>query len=128
MNAPTLTQTRLANGIWEGTLTGTTGAAPKVEALYQNMPLDGVELTPLPGKMGDFLVRVPIPATVLSEGVQTILLRLGDGVLAQVTIVAGTPLEDDLRAEIGLLRAELDLLKRAFRRHCAETAGEDQIS
>jgi hypothetical protein len=33
------------------------------------------------------------------------------------------PLEEDIRAEVSLLRAELDLLKRAFRRHCAETAG-----
>jgi hypothetical protein len=26
-----------------------------------------------------------------------------------------------LRAEVDLLRAELDMLKRAFRRHCVET-------
>jgi hypothetical protein len=32
-------------------------------------------------------------------------------------------MEDDLRAEVDLLRAELDMLKRAFRRHCLETAG-----
>jgi hypothetical protein len=31
-------------------------------------------------------------------------------------------MEDDLRAEVDLLRAELDMLKRAFRRHCLETA------
>jgi hypothetical protein len=32
-------------------------------------------------------------------------------------------MEDDLRAEVDLLRAELDMLKRAFRRHCLETMG-----
>ena len=28
----------------------------------------------------------------------------------------------DLRAEMDLMRAELDMLKRAFRRHCVETS------
>ena len=38
-------------------------------------------------------------------------------------LVAGEALAHDLRAEIDLLRAELDMLKRAFRRHCLETGG-----
>ena len=40
---------------------------------------------------------------------------------ATVSLVAGEALAGDLRAEIDLLRAELDMLKRAFRRHCLET-------
>ena len=40
--------------------------------------------------------------------------------LAHETIFAGELVEDDIRAEVSLLRAELDLLKRAFRRHCSE--------
>ena len=123
MKAPTLTQTRFVNGMWEGVLAGTTDPAPVVDALHLDVALGGVEVIPLPGKSGSFSVRVPIPAKVLGEGVQTILLRFGGEALAHVTIVAGLPLEDDLRAEISLLRAELDLLKRAFRRHCAETVG-----
>ena len=43
--------------------------------------------------------------------------------LAHFTIITGVPMEDDLRAEVDLLRAELDMLKRAFRRHCVETLG-----
>lgn len=128
MKAPTLTQTRFANGIWEGTLSGTSGPLPIVEALHRTTALARVEVVPLPGKQGGFAVRVPIPATVLSEGVQTILLRLDGDVLAQVTIVAGVPLEEDVRAEISLLRAELELLKRSFRRHVTETEGKGQIS
>jgi hypothetical protein len=123
MKAPTLTQTRLANGIWEGSLGGVTGPAPMIEALHQDKSLDGVEVIPLSGARGGYTVRVPIPAAVLSEGVQTILLRLGGEVLANVTVLAGVPLDEDLRAEIGLLRAELDLMKRAFRRHVAQTSG-----
>lgn len=122
MTEMTLTQTRIANGVWEGVLSGV-GDPPMIEALHQGQALDGVEVTAVPGKAGRHAVRVPIPAGILSEGVQTVLLQSGGAVLAQFTIIAGVPLEEDLRAEISLLRAELDLLKRAFRRHCAETAG-----
>jgi hypothetical protein len=42
-------------------------------------------------------------------------------VLEKFTLIAGDVLGDDIRAEVDLLRAELDMLKRAFRRHCVET-------
>jgi len=118
----TLTATRIAAGVWEGVLAGATGTVSVVEALHQEKALDGVEVAPLPGKPGQYVVKVPIPAAALNEGVQTFLLRVDGEVLAHFTVIAGVPLEEDLRAEISLLRAELDLLKRAFRRHCAETA------
>lgn len=121
MTEITLTQTHIAGGAWEGELAGVAGDAPAVEAWHQDRTLDGVEVTPLPGKPGRFSVRLAIPTTVLAEGVQTVLLRVGGEVLAQFTIIAGVPMEEDLRAEISLLRAELDLLKRSFRRHCTET-------
>ena len=92
-----LTQTRIRGGVWEGVLTGAGGAPPKL--------------------------KVPIPAEVLSEGVQTLLVRHGSETLAHFTIITGVAMEDDVRAEIDLLRAELDMLKRAFRRHCLETMG-----
>lgn len=117
----TLTQTRITGGIWEGLLTGVEGPAPALAARHEATDLPGVELQPVPGKVGNFAVRVPIPASVLSEGVQTILLHLDGEVLERFTLIAGVPLEDDLRAEISLLRAELDLLKRSFQRHCRET-------
>lgn len=119
--AMTLTEIRIAEGWWEGVLSGA-GNDPEVEAWHRDRRLDGVEVKILPGKSGQHAVRVPIAGSILNEGVQTVLLRVGGEVLASFTIVAGVPLEEDLRAEISLLRAELDLLKRAFRRHCAETA------
>lgn len=119
--APTLTATRIAEGWWEGELSGA-DSAPPVEAWHLDRRIDGIEVATLAGRSGLHSVRVPIAASVLSEGVQTVLIKLGDDILASFTIVAGAPLEEDLRAEISLLRAELDLLKRAFRRHCAETA------
>ncbi|MDM7932612.1 hypothetical protein [Tabrizicola sp.] len=116
----TLIQTRIAGGVWEGLLAGAEGNAPALEARHQDRALDGVELVAIAGKPGSFAVRVPIPASVLCEGVQTVLLHVGGKFLGQFTVISGVPLEEDLRAEISLLRAELDLLKRAFQRHCAE--------
>lgn len=118
-----LVQTRIRAGVWEGVLTGAGAAAPVLEVLHLERRLPGVIVAAVPGREGDFQVRVPIPSDVLSEGVQTFLIRRGEETLAHFTIITGVAMEDDLRAEIDLLRAELDMLKRAFRRHCVETAG-----
>jgi hypothetical protein len=117
----TLTTTRILAGVWEGVLTGTERDAPALEARHQDRVLEGLTVTPIPGKPGRFALRLPIPPSVISEGVQTVLFCADGATLAQFTLVAGVPLEEDLRVEISLLRAELELLKRAFRRHCAET-------
>lgn len=119
-----LTKTKVRAGVWEGVLAGLSSSAqPKLEVLHLDRPLPGVTLQPVPGREMDHSVRVPIPAALLNEGVQTFLMRLqgSDEVLAHFTIITGAAMEDDLRAEIDLLRAELDMLKRAFRRHCLET-------
>jgi hypothetical protein len=73
-----------------------------------------------------FLVSYALPPEVLSDGVQIIVLRSAVDAtpLDVIAILAGEPLEQDLRAEIALMRVELDMFKRAFRRHCVET-GED---
>ncbi|WP_310795043.1 hypothetical protein [Neotabrizicola shimadae] len=99
--------------------------APPLEVRHLEQVLPGMTVTEVPGRAGNWLVRVPIPPEVLSEGVQTFIIREQgkDETLAHFTVVTGVALEDDLRAEIDLLRAELDLLKRAFRRHCVETMG-----
>lgn len=114
-----LEQGRIAGGVWAAVLTAT-GDAPVVEALHGGRVIEGVEVRPDPGAAGRFTVVVPIPVWALNEGVQTFLVRSQGETLAQFTLVAGEPLEGDLRAEISLLRAELDLLKRAFQRHVRE--------
>ncbi len=116
----TLTATRIVAGVWEGVLAGVT-ADPVLEVLHEGTALDGVQVAALPGETGRFAVRVPIPLALLNDGVQTFLIRSGAEVLARFTVIMGVPMEDDVRAEIDLLRAELDLLKRAFRRHCVDT-------
>ena len=117
-----LTKTRIRAGHWEGILSGAEGT-PDLEVVLLDEVLKGVTVTPVPDRSGDFAVRVPVPAEVLNEGVQTFLIRQKGGeTLAHFTIITGVAMEDDLRAEVDLLRAELDMLKRAFRRHCVETA------
>jgi hypothetical protein len=119
----TLTKTRIRAGVWEGVLSGSP-SQPVLDVLHLEQPLDGFTITAVPDREGDWLVRVPIPVEVLSEGVQTFIIRnrASGEKLQHFTVITGVAMEDDMRAEVDLLRAELDMLKRAFRRHCLETA------
>lgn len=120
-----LTGARISAGRWQAELAVPPDeAAPSIEVWHLETRLDGVEVG-APVAPGRFPVSVPIPAGLLSDGVQTFLVREGatGATLGHFTIVTGVPLEGDLRAEIDLLRAELDLLKKAFRRHCVESGG-----
>lgn len=108
---------RISAGVWEAVWTG--AEAPQMQVVHLERDLAGLGIEPLePGK---WKLRLPIPAELLSDGVQTFLVQQAGETVERFTIVTGSPLEEDLRAEIDLLRAELDLLKRAFRRHCVET-------
>jgi len=119
-----LTKTRIRAGVWEGVLSGG-DVLPRLEVLLLERPISGVVVEPVIGRAGEWAVRVPIPADVLTEGVQTFVIRETGGgeTLAHFTIITGVAMEDDMRAEVDLLRQELDMLKRAFRRHCLETMG-----
>ena len=99
--------------------------APQREVLLLERPMAGVTVEAVAGRSGEWAVRVPIPADVLTDGVQTFLIREAgsEETLAHFTIITGVAMEDDMRAEVDLLRQELDMLKRAFRRHCLETMG-----
>ena len=124
MSAYSLTKTRFKEGVWEGLLTaGTSGApTPEITVDFDGRPVRGVTVTETdaPGRWG---LAVPVPQEAICDGVQTFAIReaASDEVLGSFTLIAGEALGDDLRAEVSLLRAELDMLKRAFRRHCLET-------
>lgn len=120
----TLTKTRIRAGVWEGVVSGA-AATPALAVRHLEKPVDGVTITAVTDRAGEWLVQVPIPPELLSEGVQTFLITdaaTGER-LQHFTVITGVAMEDDLRAEVDLLRAELDMLKRAFRRHCLETVG-----
>lgn len=120
----TLTKTRLFEGVWEGVLhAGSEGSGtPVVEVIHLEKPLAGVQITENQNE-GHWIVRVPIPVEMICDGVQVFLINdvVSGETLDSFTLLAGEALGDDYRAEMELLREELDMLKRAFRRHCLET-------
>jgi len=125
MSDLSLVKTRIQAGIWEGVLTGgpDAGEAPEIEVLHLEQPIKSVALSADGEIPGTWNVKIAIPPDLLSDGVQTfVICDAEDGEkLGSFSVLTGEPLEDDIRGELDLLRAELDMLKRAFRRHCLET-------
>lgn len=120
-----LTRQFIKAGAYQGVLTarGRVAAEPVLELRLLDLSLGVVSVSPASNTANTWDVEAPIPSSALNDGVQTFVIRdaqSGD-TLDSFAIIAGTPLEDDLRSEIALLRGELDMLKRAFRNHCAET-------
>ncbi len=115
-----LANAKIKTGIWHGLLTGGSGV-PQVEVLHLDNPVPDVAVTETDK---GWLVQVPIPAKAITDGVQVFVLsdKTSGHTICDFTLIAGEALGDDIRAEVELLRAELDMLKRAFRRHCVETA------
>lgn len=122
--AEALVRISLQAGRYEGILTG--AGQTEIEALHKGRIVAVAQVTAHPTEAGALQVGFDLPGDVLSDGVQVIGLRstaTGD-VLDRITLMAGTALDEDIRGEVALLRDELEMLKRAFRRHCTET-GQD---
>lgn len=124
MSAFQLSKTRLFEGVWEGVLSAVDeiDQRPDIGVTHLEKPLGSIRVTET-GNEGEWAVYVPIPVELIGDGAQTFLIFDKDTgeTLDSFTIIAGDAVTDDIRAEVALLRAELDLLKRAFRRHCVET-------
>jgi len=124
MSDYSVTKTRIFAGTWEGVVACESDPElkPEIDVSHLGRTVD-IELTTSLDQKGIWVLRVPVEPKYLSDGVQVFLIsdRITGEKLDSFTIVTGEPLEDDIRAETELLRAELDVLKRAFRRHCLET-------
>ena len=122
MSAVQLTKTKIAQGVWQGIITNVGDDKPQIEVTHQNENIEGINLTHNTDA-GHWVLSFPIPANAIAEGVQTLIIcdKAENVKIGHVTLMAGEVLGDDIRAEMDLLRAELDMLKRAFRRHCLET-------
>lgn len=119
-----LTKLRMVEGVWHGAVKhyGRDDWSPNIEVTHLDFAVDGVVVEE--DRLEEhWRISVPIPVDRISDGVQTFVIRdrSEDAVLGSFSIVAGDALAEDIRAEMSLLRAELDMLKKAFRRHCVET-------
>lgn len=121
MSSLTLTPTRMQEGLWRAVISQSGDGTPSVKAMHLGTEVEGVQLTERDS--GTWELTVPVPASAISSGVQTvIILDASDETrIGHFTLLAGEDVGDDLLGEVALLRAELDMLKRAFRRHCVET-------
>ena len=121
----------LKGGVWRGALTGIDAPGIRVVLIQHAEVLAEARVTA--DGPGRWLVEADLPAPVLSDGVQTLLLKTAAGpgpdsgpdghVLARLSLMAGQPLDEDLTAEIAALRAELELVKRELRRFAADLTG-----
>ena len=125
MSTMTMTKTRIQAGIYEAVVSLNPGQtkAPMISAFLFGQEQPGVSIADAPNGSDEWVVRFPIPSEALTDGIQTFVFvdtNTGEK-LDSFSIVTGEPLSDDIHAEVDLLRAELDMLKKAFRRHCLET-------
>ena len=126
MTEMTMTKTQLINGVWHAELKGVPdGVTPQLSVTHRGDQISG--LTQQQHSDGGWTVNVPVPIERLADGVQTFVISdvVSGDVLASFALLSGEGLAEDIRAEMDLLRDELDMLKRAFRRHCLETANTD---
>ncbi|PRY75259.1 hypothetical protein CLV80_11369 [Yoonia maritima] len=114
----TLTKTRLIAGVWEGSLKAEGAEKPDLVVTHQGETVDSLQLEP--EKEGVWRVKIPVPAHLISDGVQTFIISDNTGdTLGSFSLLSGEALAEDIRAEVDLLRSELDMLKQAFRHHCS---------
>lgn len=120
-----LTPIGLRAGTWRAVLRSDDGSEPKIAVMLHDEVLPDVAIEKSEIE-GEWTLSVPVPQHAVADGLQTFVVcdALDDTPLGQFTLLAGTGVGDDIRSELDLLRAELDMLKRAFRRHCAETTGD----
>ena len=118
----------LKSGIWQGLLQRPV-APGRLVLVHLGARVGEARVTAQ--EDGVWRVAAVIPAQRLSDGVQTFLLLEDRGTegealhpgalhLASLHIVAGQPIDEDLWAELNLMRSEIDLLKRELRKLAAD--------
>jgi len=120
-----LIKKQIIGGTYQGVLKASSKGQkiPAMEMIHQGNVVGNVSVESVTSDGDEWAVRADIPVEYLVDGVQTFLFVFAGraDILGRFSMITGEPLEDDLRGEIDLLRAELDMLKRAFRRHCIDT-------
>ena len=118
-----LERMRLAAGTWEGRLSGPPdGTPPDLVAIWRGAEI--AQVRTLPAGNGVWTVVLTLPSDILSDGLQTLAVGPpGADPLCTDTFAFGDPLAAELHAEVAALRTEIEILRRAFRRHLAQDHG-----
>jgi hypothetical protein len=116
----TLQRTHVQAGQYQAVLTGA-GDPPVLEARHAGGLLEGLEIREISGASGEWQVNLSLPPVLMADEVQVVMIcdATTGTVLDCVTITTGLDPSEDLLAEMAVMRAELDMLKKAFRRHMA---------
>lgn len=123
----TLEKTALRGGQYQGILANRGNGSttpPELTAEHEGAEVGTLTISPIEDAENQHMVTLHLPVTLLAEGVQTVVIRdraTGD-IMDSIAIVAGVEPPEDIRVEVDLMRAELELLKRAFRRHMSDLA------
>lgn len=121
---PTFESHGVHGGIWSGLLKA---PAPPGRVCVTHLGEVVAEASLGAGGDGVWTIRAELPATLISEGVRSLTLVACETApdeaaamhLGRLNLAAGAVLDDDIAAEIAQIRAELELLKREFRRFAA---------
>lgn len=114
-----VTDAELRDGDWCVGLEGP--GRPRIEVRLGEAQV-AARLAPGAGA-GQWTVRCELPARSLTLGAQVMVMLVDGHLAAHLPVLCGADAGQDLRAEVALLRAELDLMKRMLRRMGRETAG-----
>ncbi|MDB6177777.1 hypothetical protein PAF17_09715 [Paracoccus sp. Z330] len=113
----------IRGGVWSGCVRGA-NRPERVCAICRGEVVAEAVLTENESEGWD--VTVGLPSSVLSSGVTSLILVAGDQAegaatqhLGRLNLIAGEVLDQDLGVEIAMLRSEIELLKREFRRQHA---------
>jgi len=95
-----------------------TGTSPSFSVELNGAVVEGTRISAGPSDC-EWVIDIPIPKHAIGDGVYTFLIFVESTSVpvGSFCISAGRAMEYDLQAEVALLREELEILKRAFRRH-----------
>ena len=111
---------QIVDGTWVAKIQLVAGRElPKFEIAYQGKPIGTPRVARGEGEIAT--LEFDLSAKFLTDGIHTFSIAESgsDAVLASTQICAGEVEKLDFRAELDLMRQELELTKRVLRRHLA---------
>lgn len=119
MKMASLVESCVEAGVWTAVVDGDGSG---LAVVHEGRVLQGLSAEPC-GE-GQTRLRLPLPVELIGGGPRALSLAQGgaSAPVAHIIIFAGPPDAGDLAAEVAMLRAELDMLRAAFRRMHAGAA------